>query len=159
MPTWLRKQLEEGGKVPINNGIRADGTLGVKTSNTLPDLVQLCEQDQSLEQAFLCHPGVKHVVKRQGEGVFTGYQNIQMLISYIQAAHSQGLEHFQGQLPTVLRLQDLIEEAWDKGINRSERIKTGGIKGTRKWIGTVEVIGPVSWQTFVLTRIGSSVVR
>ncbi|KAI9772965.1 MAG: hypothetical protein M1840_008847 [Geoglossum simile] len=146
MPGWLRKQLEEGGKVTISNQIRADGTLErvVSVANETKDimlvLAQFCEQDQSVEEVFLCHPGVKHVVKMWHEGGFCGYRNIQMLISYIQAAESQGVEHFQGRLPTILKLQDLIEEAWDKDINSSGRIETGGIRGTRKYIGTPEVI-------------------
>ncbi|KAH0538615.1 hypothetical protein FGG08_004816 [Glutinoglossum americanum] len=144
MPAWLRKQLEEGGKVTVYNQIKADGTLervvsvANETKDMVPLLAQLCEQDQSLEEVFLCHPGVKHVVKMWREGGFCGYRNIQMLISYIQAAESQGFEHFPGRLPTILNLQDLIEEAWDKGINTSGRVETGGIKGTRKYIGTPE---------------------
>jgi hypothetical protein len=140
MPTWLRDRLAESGKVTISNNIAVAAN---ETCNILPVFARLCEQDQDLEQAFLCHPGVKHVAKMPDEGVFTGYQNIQMLISYMQAAHLQGFEHFHGRQPTILRLQDLIEEAWDKGINVSGRIETGGIKGTRKWIGTLEVTGPV----------------
>ena len=33
----------------------------------------------------------------------------------------------------------MIEQAWDMGFNSSGRIETGGIKGTRKYIGTPEV--------------------
>jgi hypothetical protein len=145
MPAWLRKQLQVGGKVTVYERTRADGTqeriesIANETAGVVPLLAQLCEQDQSLEGAFLCHPGVNHVVKMWGEGGFCGYRNIQMLISYIQAAGSQGFEHFPGRLPNILRLQDLIEEAWDKGINSSGRIETGGIRGTRKYIGTPEV--------------------
>jgi hypothetical protein len=99
-------------------------------------------------------------MKMPGEGAFTGYQNIQMLISYVQAAQSEGFQHFQGRLPTVLRLQDLIEEAWDKGINSSGRIETGGIRGTRKYIGTPEVRGPVKFAKYlILIRTGSRVVH
>jgi zinc finger-containing ubiquitin peptidase 1 len=145
MPAWLRKQLEVGGKVTVYQWTRADGTqervesIANETAGMVQLLAQLCEQDQSLEGAFLCHPGVNHVVKMWREGGFCGYRNIQMLISYIQAARSQGSEHFPGRLPNILRLQDLIEEAWDKGINSSGRIETGGIRGTRKYIGTPEV--------------------
>jgi zinc finger-containing ubiquitin peptidase 1 len=153
MPTWLRNQLE-GGRVTTRDKTMADSSskrevfISNETWDIVPLLAQLCELDKSIEQAFLCHPGVKHIMKLPGEGVFTGYQNIQMLISYIQAAHSEGFQHFQGGLPTVLRLQDLIEEAWDKGINGYGRIETGGIKGTRKYIGTPEVRGPVKFAEY-----------
>ena len=36
-------------------------------------------------------------------------------------------------------MQTWIEAAWDQGINQLGRQETGGIKGTRKWIGTPEV--------------------
>lgn len=39
----------------------------------------------------------------------------------------------------VLELQDMIERAWDMGFNSHGRIATGGIRGTRKHIGTSEV--------------------
>jgi hypothetical protein len=73
------------------------------------------------------------------EGGFCGYRNIQMMISFIRNANLDGWEHFEGGIPSILELQDAIERAWDKGINVFGRIETGGIKGTRKFIGTSEV--------------------
>ncbi|KAG7123363.1 Zinc finger-containing ubiquitin peptidase 1 [Verticillium longisporum] len=72
------------------------------------------------------------------EGGFCGYRNIQMLISYIIATGFEGQEHFQGRLPTIFEIQDFIENAWDRGINVQGRVETGGIRGTRKYIGTAE---------------------
>lgn len=62
-----------------------------------------------------------------------------MMISYIIGANAPGMEHFQGRLPTIFEIQELIESAWDLGINSQGRVETGGIKGTRKYIGTPEV--------------------
>ena len=62
-----------------------------------------------------------------------------MLISYICAVHTQGYENFTSGVPSVPHLQVLIEDAWEKGINADGRIETGGIMGTRKYIGTPEV--------------------
>lgn len=42
-------------------------------------------------------------------------------------------------IPTIFEIQDWIEEAWDFGINAAGRVETGGIKGTRKYIGTPDV--------------------
>lgn len=146
MPTWLRQQLQRGTILelvcsPTN-----------ETRDIFTILAHLCEQDQSLEQTFLSHTGVKHVVVTPGEEELGGYRNIQMLMSYIQAArYSQIFEHFQGRVPRILKLQDLIEEAWDKGINIRGRIETGGIKGTRKWIGTPEVNGSVNFRRYFST--------
>jgi hypothetical protein len=62
-----------------------------------------------------------------------------MLISYIVGANVMGEERFHGQIPSIFLIQDHIENAWDMGINESGRVETGGIKGTRKFIGTPEV--------------------
>jgi hypothetical protein len=72
-------------------------------------------------------------------GSFCGYRNIQMLISYIIIAQAAGSELFGETFPTIFQIQDLIENAWDSGFNAQGRQETGGIKGTRKYIGTPEV--------------------
>jgi Peptidase family C78 len=75
-------------------------------------------------------------------GGFCGYRNIQMMASYINGAKSQGFYHFDGKLPTIFQIQEFIEHAWDLGINAQGRSETGGIRGTRKYIGTPEVSEP-----------------
>jgi len=72
-------------------------------------------------------------------GGFCGYRNIQMVCSYIIGVQSQGHESFNGKIPNVFEIQEWIEEAWDFGINTVGRIETGGVRGTRKYIGTPEV--------------------
>ncbi|KAI4262785.1 MAG: hypothetical protein L6R42_002048 [Xanthoria sp. 1 TBL-2021] len=144
MPAWLQRQLERGAKVTILNQISHQGQLvrlelvANETRGVLSVLAQLCEQDNMLAKVYLCHPGVQHVFKMAKEGGFCGYRNIQMMISYVQAARSRGHELFPGRLPSVLDLQELIESAWDRGINPAGKVETGGIRGTRKYIGTPE---------------------
>lgn len=62
-----------------------------------------------------------------------------MMVSYINGASGHGKDQFQGRLPTIFEIQEYIEKAWDMGINAQGRLETGGIKGTRKYIGTPEV--------------------
>lgn len=62
-----------------------------------------------------------------------------MIASYMIGARFQGYQQFKKKLPSVFQIQDLIEAAWDAGINTQGRVETGGIKGTRKYIGTPEV--------------------
>ncbi|EER27535.1 hypothetical protein CPC735_028710 [Coccidioides posadasii C735 delta SOWgp] len=144
MPAWLHRMLEEGAPVTYENKIRADGTLARvevienESRGLVPVLSQLCELDETVERAWFCNPNVRHVFKMPKEGGFCGYRNIQMLISYIQDAKAPGFEHFPGRIPSILRLQDMIEQAWDMGINGNGKFETGGIKGTRKYIGTSE---------------------
>ncbi|MCJ1337437.1 hypothetical protein MMC09_002719 [Bachmanniomyces sp. S44760] len=145
MPVWLRKQLEHGENVVLTNQIGSCGkfirveSITNQITGIIPVIAQLSEQDPSVSQVFLCHPSVIHVTKTPKEGGFCGYRNIQMLISYIRATEAPGHEAFQSKIPSILEIQDLIESAWDKGINSTGKIETGGIRGTRKYIGTPEV--------------------
>ncbi|KAK6379859.1 hypothetical protein LTS17_005933 [Exophiala oligosperma] len=144
MPKWLRRMLEEGAKVSVTNRIGPDGNLirveniANETPNLVPVLARLSQLDRNVERAFYCSPEVRHVCKMHLEGGFCGYRNIQMLISYIQHASPKGAKFFPGRLPNILRLQDMIEDAWDQDINSTSRIETGGIRLTRKYIGTPE---------------------
>ncbi|KAI0459755.1 peptidase family C78-domain-containing protein [Xylaria acuta] len=104
----------------------------------VPVLARLLEQSSSTEHAFLCDPAVQHISKLRGEGGFCGYRNIQMLSSYIVGARAEGTEQLSNRIPSIFRIQEYIENAWDMGINASGRIETGGIRGTRKYIGTPE---------------------
>ncbi|TDZ14139.1 Ubiquitin carboxyl-terminal hydrolase ZUFSP [Colletotrichum orbiculare MAFF 240422] len=124
MPHWLVSLLHSGGAVTN------DGVISV--------IEQLLQQSRSTEYAYLCHPAVQHVSKLKKEGGFCGYRNIQMLVSYINGANAYGKNRFHGRLPTIFEIQEQIEIAWDKGINAQGRLETGGIKGTRKYIGTPE---------------------
>lgn len=146
MPKWLHDQLASGPKITMVNRIGRDGRLikqevvQNETPGIIPILAQLSALDRSVKQAYYCHPSTLHIGKTPKEGGFCGYRNIQMLISYIQGAHAQGFEEFPGRTPGILKLQDMIERAWDKGINEIGRQQTGGIRDTRKYIGTPEVV-------------------
>ncbi|KAJ9142620.1 Zinc finger with UFM1-specific peptidase domain protein [Pleurostoma richardsiae] len=124
MPDWLVSHLNRGGQV-VGEGI-------------IPVLRQLLEQSPTTMYAYLCHPCVKHISKLKREGGFCGYRNIQMMSSYILGVDFKGVEHFQGHVPSIFDIQNFIEEAWDRGINSQGRVETGGIRGTRKYIGTPE---------------------
>ncbi len=122
-----------------------------KDNNITPRIVQaLCRlimADARDEEVYLCHFAVDHVCRIKGDGRhFCGYYNTQMLISYIRGAKAEGYEKFAGHLPSVLHLQYMIERAWDIGINEHGRVETGGIKGTRKHIGTQEVSTVAHWR-------------
>ncbi|GKZ30230.1 hypothetical protein AbraIFM66950_008412 [Aspergillus brasiliensis] len=144
MPSWLRRMLEKGSRSIFTNTIAIDGTLRKReaveneTRDIIPVLARLCEQDKSVQRAFFCSPKVHQISKIPKEGGFCGYRNIQMLITYMKETQIPGHERFPGELPTIFQLQDMIEDAWDKGFNSVGRIETGGIRGTRKYIGTPE---------------------
>ncbi|KAK9426557.1 putative Peptidase family C78-domain-containing protein [Seiridium unicorne] len=124
MPGWLVTLLRQKGQI-IQGHI-------------VPVLANLLRVSQSTEYAYLCNPAVDHVSKLRREGGFCGYRNIQMLSSYIIGARAEGAHHFDGRLPSVFDIQEYIENAWDRGINAQGRVETGGVRGTRKYIGTPE---------------------
>ena len=43
-------------------------------------------------------------------------------------------------MPHVIEMQEIIENAWKDGICAYDRVQTGGILNTRKWIGTTEAL-------------------
>ncbi|KAF2668984.1 DUF1671-domain-containing protein [Microthyrium microscopicum] len=147
MPKWLYQQLERGPKVHRYNHISRDGrvvkheVVENETPGIVPMLARLSELDPDVGYAFYCHPATTHVCKESNEGGFCGYRNIQMQVSYLQGAKAVGHEMFPGnQVPGILHLQDVIENAWDNGISPISRQQIGTLKGTRKWIGTLEAM-------------------
>lgn len=164
----LIKLLASDGELTTINRIGENGRLKKvrvcpnQASGILPVLQQLIEQDSNTNYAYLCHPAVRHVSKLRKEGTvilfhflftadlpggFCGYRNIQMLASYIIGVESQGYHIFDGKIPTIFAIQDYIETAWDLGINAQGRVETGGIRGTRKYIGTPDVSTPL-WRRY-----------
>lgn len=148
MPARLRKQLERGAQVHVTNRIGKNGriirieSVANEVVGIIPVLARICAADSSSSKVFLCHRNTKHIFKMQREGGFCGYRNIQMLVSFLQETAFPGCEHFPGHSPTIFRLQDMIEDAWDRGFDKLAREQTGGIRGTRKYIGTPEVSLP-----------------
>ena len=136
--------LEDGARVTISNQLGSNGqivrveAIANETPGLVPVLARLSDLDSTVERAFYCNPEVRHVAKMPREGGFCGYRNIQMLMSYIRDADAPGRHHFEDKIPSILRLQDLIEQAWDMGYNSTGKIETGGIRLTRKYIGTPE---------------------
>lgn len=129
MPAWLHSKLE-----------MEDQKSAESAPNAVPALISLLEHDESVEKAYLCHPSVRYIGKIKGEGNnFCGYRNIQMLITSLRDLRPDPLEKLKGQIPSVLELQNMIEDGWAKGMNDYGLIQTGGITGTRKHIGTPEV--------------------
>jgi hypothetical protein len=145
MPHWLYKQLEQGPKVRTrrvktrSGRIITEETVDGETEGVLPILRRLIESDPYVDHAYLCHPMVIQIGKEKNEGGFCGFRNIQMQISYLQCTRAPGGQYFPGRTPGILQLQDQIEKAWDNGIHWYSREQIGKLKGTRKWIGTLEV--------------------
>jgi hypothetical protein len=166
MPSWLRVLLRGDGKPRLVNKIATGGKVQKAevvenySKDVIPVLRQLLEQDSGVDCAYLCHPAVQHIFKLKLEGGFCGYRNIQMLSSYMIAAEVPIYSILDGRIPSIFEIQDYIETAWDNGIHPEGRKQTGGVRGTRKFIGTPEVravlryCGPMEKK--LITTAGSS---
>jgi len=141
MPDHVRQRLVKDALPRHTNHIGADGKLyrESKVDNETPGLIDvianLCASDPQTEAVYVCDPAVKHICKIRCDGNFCGYWNIQVLLSYFNSKAGVSAE-----LSNVLQIQDIIEQAWDAGICTYGRIETGGIRGSRKWIGTHEAM-------------------
>ncbi|MCJ1460457.1 hypothetical protein MMC28_010839 [Mycoblastus sanguinarius] len=128
MPVWLHDLLESQDQ---ENTERAPAIM------TLISI--LSQKDPEVKTTYLCHDAVRYIGKIKNEdNNFCGYRNLQMLVQYLKAAKAQGYEKFGDEFLSVFKLQDMIEEAWNKGFNEYGQIQTGGVKDTRKHIGTAE---------------------
>ncbi len=137
MPTWLHAKLS-----------LEDQKSAESAPTLIPALVSLLERDDSVEKAYLCHPSVRYIGKIKGEGNhFCGYRNIQMLMTYLMDIRPNPLQRLKGRIPSVLELQDMIEDGWARGMNAYGLVQTGGIRGTRKHIGTPEVCNAFCYLT------------
>ena len=114
------------------------------TLNPLPMVASLLQEDLAGRdgKVYLCSPTVIQVWKLKQEGAhFCGYRNLQMLLHSIDADYKESLPPRDSgpAIYTIAEVQDMIEVAWDRGFNAHGRVQTGGVKGTRKHVGTSEV--------------------
>jgi hypothetical protein len=101
-------------------------------------VIQLCNMSRNLGEKVSLLSGNESLGLTLTGG-FCGYRNIQMMCSYIIGVESQGCDRLRGKIPSIFDIQEYIEHAWDLGINAQGRVETGGIRGTRKYIGTPDV--------------------
>ncbi|KAM0719360.1 hypothetical protein Q7P37_005265 [Cladosporium fusiforme] len=143
MPPKVRRALENASKpsyecrIGPTGRVQREGIVYNQTPRPIPMLADLSALDPTVETAYFCHKSVKHVHKLMVDGNFCGYWNIQMLLSY-RLAKVEDPAHGVLPLPNVIEIQDTIEAAWDAGTCSFGRTETGGIRNTRKWIGTHE---------------------
>lgn len=142
MPQRIRDILEKDGKPRVYHrrmsfeSFKEEGNFA---SGLVPVISQLLAQSSTTAHAYLCDPAVVHIHKMKKEGAFCGYRNTQMFCSYLVNKKAQGYDLLGGRVPSIFDIQEHIEDAWDNGFNVSGRVETGGVRGTRKYIGTPEV--------------------
>eukprot|EP00057_Strongylocentrotus_purpuratus_P001957 XP_003723558.1 PREDICTED: zinc finger with UFM1-specific peptidase domain protein [Strongylocentrotus purpuratus] len=76
-----------------------------------------------------------------------GYRNIQMMLSALveEPRFRQVVFNGRKDIPSIPRIQLLIEDAWSKGFDAQGRDQLKGkVHNTRKWIGATEVVAMFS---------------
>lgn len=128
--------------------------LGVDSYETrTPGIIEALKHQNisgNIKSRCLCN-STDHFSAAVGDsGWGCGYRNLQMLLSAISKNELYGnklKEKFKNdEIPSVTKLQALIEEAWKDGFDKAGCEQLGGkLHGTRKWIGTTEVVALLRW--------------
>ncbi|CAH0400741.1 unnamed protein product [Chilo suppressalis] len=121
-----------------------------RTDGILERIAQLNAQNPSIVKTFLCG-GVDHYASTYGDrGWGCGYRNMQMVLSSLlrhppYAALLSSVTSTCGGVPSIPRLQLLVERAWAMGIDTQGSEQLGSkLHNTRKWIGACEVVTVLS---------------
>ncbi|XP_071801449.1 zinc finger-containing ubiquitin peptidase 1-like isoform X2 [Asterias amurensis] len=107
------------------------------TEQTLPGLsyVRLCNQADHFSSTY------------GDKGWGCGYRNLQILLSSLAhiAEYQRVVFNGQNAIPSIHKLQQLIQAAWTKGFDPQGREQLGGqLVNSRKWIGATEIVAMLS---------------
>ncbi|KFM75962.1 Zinc finger with UFM1-specific peptidase domain protein, partial [Stegodyphus mimosarum] len=113
------------------------------TKGLIPKIRAFSMASANVEHTWLC-TAVDHYGSTYGDkGWGCGYRNIQMLLSSLvhNTKYSNRLFNGRFAIPSVSKLQELIETAWRQGFDPAGCEQLGGrLINTRKWIGATEVV-------------------
>lgn len=125
------------------------------TRGLVPKIRSLSTNTQNVSHMLIC-TCVDHYASSYGDrGWGCGYRNAQMLISSL-LTHTGYNEHLykiwqnqkppRSSVPSISRLQSLIEQAWSQGFDEQGSEQLGSrLVNTRKWIGATEVLTLLSF--------------
>ncbi|CAH1638998.1 unnamed protein product [Spodoptera littoralis] len=123
-----------------------------RTTGLLERIAQLNAQNPSIVKTYLCS-AVDHYASTYGDrGWGCGYRNMQMVLSsllrhppywaLLGATLDRDRDH---AVPSIPRLQLLVERAWQLGFDTQGSEQLGSkLYNTRKWIGACEVVTVLS---------------
>uniref|UniRef100_A0A2L2YQB0 Zinc finger-containing ubiquitin peptidase 1 n=1 Tax=Parasteatoda tepidariorum TaxID=114398 RepID=A0A2L2YQB0_PARTP len=113
------------------------------TKGLIPKIRAFSMASSNVEHLWLC-TAVDHYGATYGDkGCGCGYRNIQMMLSSLINSTKYSTRLFNGRfaMPSISKLQELIEGAWRQGFDPPGCEQLGGrLINTRKWIGATEVV-------------------
>jgi hypothetical protein len=85
----------------------------------IPGLQRALDASSISEFSALCHPGTSNFSSEFKTLTWgCGYNNAQVLLSYLREASPKTFKNsFGDDVPSIKRIQTLIEEGWGKGIS------------------------------------------
>ena len=117
------------------------------TRDVTPRLESLSAATPNVRKTYVCSATDHHSSTYGDRGWGCGFRNFQMLLSSLaqdggpiaQRLSIVGIR--RGQMPSISRLQSLIEDSWKKGFDAQGAEQLGGkLRNTRKWIGATEIV-------------------
>ncbi|GFN84674.1 Zinc finger with ufm1-specific peptidase domain protein-like [Plakobranchus ocellatus] len=106
------------------------------------------QQARPGQRAYLCSP-MSHFSGSHGDrGWGCGYRNFQMMLSSLVSDPEYAHRIFKGGqvvIPSVPKVQQMIESAWRKGFDQDGcRQLRGSLVNTQKWIGATEIVATLA---------------
>ncbi|GAB6032478.1 hypothetical protein CHUAL_011109 [Chamberlinius hualienensis] len=118
------------------------------TKGLIPKIRTYSVNSNNVSNVWLCTT-VDHYASTYGDkGWGCGYRNIQMMLSSLMHHTGYNEKLFMGKnvIPSISKLQELLELAWRTGFDRQGCEQLGGkLYNTRKWIGATEVVTFLSY--------------
>lgn len=120
------------------------------TKSVAARVASLSSASAGVIKSYVCS-GIDHYASSYGDkGWGCGFRNIQMLLSslFLNPNYNEMLRAAIGSnsMPSISRLQKLVESAWAQGFDVQGKEQLGGkLQNTRKWIGATEIMTLLSW--------------
>lgn len=114
-----------------------------RTIGLIQKIKETSESSDQVRYLWICTDLDYFAPTNTTRGWGCGYRNIQMLLSSLVHVPEYSRRLFNGNydIPSIHRLQELIEAAWANGFDPQSRREFGGkLKNTKKWIGASEVV-------------------
>ena len=83
------------------------------------------------------HPGAERNDSPEGHGK-QGVDAARLSPNYASSSYERWSSQFFKRMPNILDIQNAITQGWQQGINADGLKKTGGLSGTRKWVGAID---------------------
>jgi hypothetical protein len=109
----------------------------------LADTLRMLPLGKNVAQRVLCTNCSHYASGFIDSGYGCGYRNAQMLFSSIRgepALRDVVFNNGNTSMPSITKIQELIESAWAKGFDVMGKAQLGGkLKYTSKWIGATDL--------------------